>query len=68
MFGSIIGILSALSGVAAGVGKKVKQVNESDMERGQPQSFDAFDALGVTSDMLGMARRAGFRKYDMRNG
>lgn len=66
MFGSLIGIISALSGIAAGVGKKVKQSAEADMDRPDPQGIDAFDALNMTSEALQglqtMGSRSGFRR------
>ena len=63
MLGSTLAIIGAAATMAAGIGNKIKQVNESDMDKAEPPKFGISDALG----MIGEASNA-FASMSSRSG
>lgn len=65
MFGTIASIIGAAATMAAGIGKKIKQSNEADMEQAEPPQFDTSDALGMIGEasnaFASMSARSGLR-------
>lgn len=65
MFGTVASIIGAAASMAAGIGKKIKQSNEADMDQAEPPQFDTSDALGMIGEasnaFASMSSRVGIR-------
>lgn len=64
--GSIAALIGSLASLSGGIIKKVKQVNESDMQRAEPEQFDLGDALGVVGEASNAFSSMTSRKFGVK--
>lgn len=61
--GTIAALIGSLASLSGGIFKKVKQANESDMQRAEPTEFDVGDALGIVGEASNAFRSMTGRKF-----
>lgn len=64
--GSIAALIGSIASLSGSVIKKVKQANESDMQRAEPAEFDVGDALGIVGEASNAFSSMTSRKFGVK--
>lgn len=64
--GAIAALIGSLASLSGGIIKKVKQANESDMQRAEPQEMDLGDALGIVGEASNAFSSMTSRKFGVK--
>lgn len=64
--GSIATLIGSLASLSGGIFKKIKQANESDMQRSEPSEMDLGDALGIVGEASNAFSSMTSRKFGVK--